>query len=417
MFQPFFLWLSVFLLGLPSCQRPVKTSSESVSTVNQKTTQNEKAVATNSAENGTENTLKVGAAQTEKYLPILKGKKIALVVNQTSLINKTHLVDSLLAHKIRIIKIFAPEHGFRGEADAGATIKNETDSKTGLPLVSLYGKNKKPTAEQLKDIDLVIFDIQDVGVRFYTYISTLHYVMEACAENQKTVLVLDRPNPNGEYIAGPILETANKSFVGMHPIPLVHGLTVGELAQMLNGEKWLEGGKTCDLKVIPVQNYTHKTLYTLPVKPSPNLPNQLSIRLYPSLGLFEGTNVSVGRGTDKPFQQLGSPFYKDTTYSFVPKAVPGAMTPPYLNQKCFGIDLSKKTAPDFTLSYLINFYKNSKQPEKFFNAFLTKLAGTEELRKQIETGITEEAIRKTWEPALKRYKEMRKKYLLYQDFE
>src|SRR5690606_10141117 len=309
------------------------------------------------------------------------------------------------------------EHGFRGEADAGAHIKNETDSKTGLPLVSLYGKNKKPTAEQLKDIDVILFDIQDVGVRFYTYISTLHYVMEAAAENNKTVLVLDRPNPNGDYVDGPVLEKANVSFVGMHEIPLVHGLTVGELAKMLNGEKWLEGGKQCALEIIPVKNYTHKTLYNLPVKPSPNLPNQQSIRLYPSLGLFEGTNVSEGRGTEKPFQIIGSPFYKDTAFSFVPKSVPGATNPPHLNTRCYGKDLSNIKAPNFTLSYLIDFYKNSKQPEKFFNSFLTKLAGTDQLRKQIEAGMTESEIRKTWQPALKRYKETRKKYLLYPDFE
>nr|WP_234462574.1 DUF1343 domain-containing protein [Adhaeribacter terrigena] len=369
------------------------------------------------AQNATQNNLKTGAEQTEKYLPLLRGKKVALVVNQTSLIKNTHLVDSLLAHKIQIVKIFAPEHGFRGEADAGAHIKNETDSKTGLPLVSLYGKNKKPTKEQIADIDVILFDIQDVGVRFYTYISTLHYIMEAAAENNKKVLVLDRPNPNGDYVDGPVLEKANVSFVGMHEIPLVHGLTVGELAKMLNGEKWLVGGKQCSLEIIPVKNYTHKTLYNLPVKPSPNLPNQQSIRLYPSLGLFEGTNVSVGRGTEKPFQILGSPFYKDTTFSFVPKSVPGATNPPHLNARCYGKDLSQIKAPNFTISYLIDFYKNSRQQDKFFNSFLTKLAGTDQLRKQIEAGMSEAEIRETWVPALKRYKETRKKYLLYPDFE
>src|SRR5688572_23572966 len=243
MFQPLIVFLSIFLFSLPSCQRTASQQPETVSNSMEKPIENGRVSGEKTTENTTQNALKTGTEQTEKYLPLLRGKKVALVVNQTSLIGKTHLVDSLLSHKVQIVKIFAPEHGFRGEADAGATIKNETDAKTGLPLVSLYGKNKKPTAEQLKDIDLVIFDIQDVGVRFYTYISTLHYVMEACAENQKTVLVLDRPNPNGDYVAGPILETANKSFVGMHPIPLVHGLTVGELAKMLNGEKWLESGK------------------------------------------------------------------------------------------------------------------------------------------------------------------------------
>jgi uncharacterized protein YbbC (DUF1343 family) len=417
MFQPLIVFLSVFLLGLPSCQKPVSNNAETVVISDQKPEENGRVSGPKTTGNATQNNLKTGAEQTEKYLPLLRGKKVALVVNQTSIIGKTHLVDSLLAHKIQIVKIFAPEHGFRGEADAGAHIKNETDAKTGLPLVSLYGKNKKPTAEQLKDIDLILFDIQDVGVRFYTYISTLHYVMEAAAENNKTVLVLDRPNPNGDYVDGPVLEKANVSFVGMHEIPLVHGLTVAELAKMLNGEKWLEGGRQCKLEIVPVQNYSHKTVYHLPVKPSPNLPNYQSIRLYPSLGLFEGTNVSVGRGTDKPFQILGSPFYKDTTFSFVPRSVPGATNPPHLNTRCYGKDLSKIKAPNLTITYLIDFYKNSRQQEKFFNSFLTKLAGTDQLRKQIEAGLTEAEIRKTWQPALKRYKETRKKYLLYPDFE
>jgi uncharacterized protein YbbC (DUF1343 family) len=405
MMQPIFL--SFVLTSFLSCHQPGKTAPENA-TVSTIKTETPKPAAE----------VKPGAEQIEKYLPQLRDKKIALVVNQTSRIGKIHLADALLNYKMNIIRIFAPEHGFRGEADAGAPISNETDAKTGLPLVSLYGKNKKPTPEQLQDIDVVVFDIQDVGVRFYTYISTLHYVMEACAENNKKLLVLDRPNPNGDYVDGPVLDPANASFVGMDPIPLVHGLTVGELAKMLNGEKWLAGGKQCDLEIIPVTNYTHKTLYNLPVKPSPNLPNQLSIRLYPSLGLFEGTNVSVGRGTEKPFQQIGSPFYKDTTYSFTPRALPGATNPPYLNQKCYGKDLSKETAPKFTISYLLDFYKNSdQQKDKFFIDFLTKLAGTTELRKQIEAGLSEVEIRKTWQPALNRYKEMRKKYLLYPDFE
>ncbi|KAA9332645.1 exo-beta-N-acetylmuramidase NamZ family protein [Adhaeribacter soli] len=417
MFQPLLVSLSFLLFSLPSCQRPAVNQPETARVETGKPAQTTNQPVTETAPNDTENALKTGAEQTERYLNLLRGKKIALVVNQTSLIGKTHLVDSLLAHKIRIVKIFAPEHGFRGEADAGAHIKNETDSKTGLPLVSLYGKNKKPTPEQIADVEIILFDIQDVGVRFYTYISTLHYVMEAAAENNKQVLVLDRPNPNGDYVDGPVLDLKNTSFVGMHPIPVVHGLTVAELAHMLNGEKWLAGGKQCNLEVVPVKNYTHKTTYTLPVKPSPNLPNQQSVRLYPSLGLFEGTNVSVGRGTDKPFQQLGSPFYKDTTYAFVPKSVPGATNPPHLNTRCYGKDLSKIEAPKFTVSYLIDFYRNSRQQDKFFNSFLTKLSGTEALRKQIEAGLTEAEIRKTWQPDLERYKTMRKKYLLYPNFE
>lgn len=417
MVQPLLVSLSLFLFSLPSCQRPVPNQPETVTVATQKPIQNGSPSQGKAAETANQNNLKTGAEQTENYLKLLRGKKVALVVNQTSLIGKTHLVDSLLAHKIQIIKIFAPEHGFRGEADAGAHIKSETDARTGLPLVSLYGKNKKPTPEQIADIDVILFDIQDVGVRFYTYISTLHYIMEAAAENNKKVLVLDRPNPNGDYVDGPVLEIKNTSFVGMHPIPLVHGLTVAELAKMLNGEKWLTGGKQCSLEIVPVKNYTHKTLYNLPVKPSPNLPNQQAIRLYPSLGLFEGTNVSVGRGTDKPFQVLGSPFYKDTTFAFTPRSMPGATNPPHLNTRCYGKDLSQVPAPKFTLSYLIGFYKNSRQQDKFFNSFLTKLAGTEQLRKQIEAGLSEEAIRKTWQPDLQRYKETRKKYLLYPDFE
>src|SRR5688572_6559992 len=417
MFQPLAILISFFLFSLPSCQRNVPNGEKTVAVPAEKPAQNAMVSGQKSAENATKTTIKPGAEQTELYLKLLRGKRIALVVNQTSVIGKTHLVDSLLAHKINIVKIFAPEHGFRGEADAGAHVKNETDTKTGLPLVSLYGKNKKPTPEQIADVDIILFDIQDVGIRFYTYISTLHYVMEAAAENNKTVLVLDRPNPNGDYVDGPVLQMENTSFVGMHPIPLVHGLTVAELAKMLNGEKWLAGGKQCKLEVVPVKNYDHKTPYNLPIRPSPNLPNDQSIRLYPSLGLFEGTNVSVGRGTDKPFQQIGSPFYKDSTYSFIPRSLPGATNPPHLNVKCFGLDLTKTAAPKFTLKYLIDFYKNSKQQDKFFNSFLTKLAGTTELRKQIEAGMTEDAIRKTWQPELKRYKETRKKYLLYPDFE
>lgn len=417
MFQSVFVLISCFLLSLNSCQSEKTASGKTVISEAEKPAQNgrhsgEKSQAQPNAAN-----LKTGAEQTDLYLKLLRGKKVALVVNQTSVIGKTHLADSLLAHKINIVKIFAPEHGFRGEADAGAHVKNEKDIKTGLPIVSLYGKNKKPTPEQIADVDLLLFDIQDVGVRFYTYIGTLHYVMEAAAENNKQVLMLDRPNPNGDYVAGPVLNMENTSFVGMHPVPLVHGLTIGEFATMINGEKWLAGGKQCKLDIIPVKNYDHKTPYSLPIRPSPNLPNDQAIRLYPSLGLFEGTNVSVGRGTDKPFQQIGSPFYKETTFSFIPKSVPGATSPPHLNVKCFGKDLSQIKAPNFNLNYLIDFYRNSTEQDKFFNNFFTKLAGTTELRKQIEAGLSETEIRKTWDPALHQYKIIRKKYLLYPDFE
>ena len=362
--------------------------------------------------------LQTGAEQTTSYLPLLQGKRVAMVVNQTSVIGKSHEVDSLLALGVNIKLIYAPEHGFRGDADAGAHISNATDTKTGLPIYSLYGKNKKPTAEQLKDVDVVLFDIQDVGARFYTYISTMHYVMEACAEQNKQLLVLDRPNPNGYYVDGPVLEASNKSFVGMHPIPVVHGLTVGELARMINGEKWLAGQKSCPLTVIPVANYTHKTRYSLPVKPSPNLPNDLAIQLYPSICLFEGTTVSVGRGTEWPFQVIGSPFYKWKEFSFTPRPLPGATSPPLLNQVCYGRKLTEKDVPgQFSLAFVIDFYRNSTNQDKFFINFFNTLAGTNTLKNQIQAGLSEAEIRASWQPALNQYKNMRRAYLLYPDFE
>jgi uncharacterized protein YbbC (DUF1343 family) len=362
--------------------------------------------------------LQTGAEQTTSYLPLLQGKRVAMVVNQTSVIGNSHEVDSLLALGVNIKLIYAPEHGFRGDADAGAHISNATDTKTGLPIYSLYGKNKKPTAEQLKDVDVVLFDIQDVGARFYTYISTMHYVMEACAEQNKQLLVLDRPNPNGYYVDGPVLEASNKSFVGMHPIPVVHGLTVGELARMINGEKWLAGQKSCPLTVIPVANYTHKTRYSLPVKPSPNLPNDLAIQLYPSICLFEGTTVSVGRGTEWPFQVIGSPFYKRKEFSFTPRPLPGATSPPLLNQVCYGRKLTEKDVPgQFSLAFVIDFYRNSTNQDKFFIDFFNTLAGTNTLKNQIQAGLSEAEIRASWQPALNQYKNMRRAYLLYPDFE
>jgi uncharacterized protein YbbC (DUF1343 family) len=365
-----------------------------------------------------ENKIITGAEQTGLYLPLLKNKKVALVVNQTSLVGNKHLVDTLLAAGINITFIYAPEHGFRGEADAGAHITNARDAKTNLPIISLYGANKKPTAAQLQNADILLFDIQDVGARFYTYISTMHYVMEAAAENNKPVLVLDRPNPNGYYVDGPVLDLKHKSFVGMHPIPIVHGLTVGELARMINGEGWLTGVKKCQLTVIPVKNYTHKTRYNLPVKPSPNLPNSLAVQVYPSVCLFEGTNVSVGRGTEMPFQVIGSPYYSKKTYSFTPTSMPGATKPPYLNQVCYGYKLSEKDITGkLSLTYLIDFYQQSTGKEKFFNNFFTSLAGNTELKEQILAGKTEAEIKATWQPALKVYKTMRRKYLLYPDFE
>jgi len=356
------------------------------------------------------------AYQTEEYLPYLKDKSVGLVVNQTSTIGQTHLVDTLRSCGIEIKKVFAPEHGFRGEADAGATIKSGVDKKTGLPIISLYGKNKKPTNEQLQDLDVVIFDIQDVGARFYTYISTMHYVMEACAENNIPLVILDRPNPNGMYVDGPILEMEHQSFVGMHPIPILHGLTVAELAQMINGEQWLKNELHCELQIIKNKNYKHDDPYSLPIKPSPNLPNDLSIALYPSLCLFEGTVISVGRGTEKPFQQIGHPSLKEFEHTFTPVSMPGSSVyPPFENQKCFGIDFKSKGFEEgISLKYLIDFYKNFPTKDNYFNSFLTKLAGTESLQQQIEAGFSAEEIKMSWKAGLTDYKKMREKYLIYE---
>lgn len=359
------------------------------------------------------------ANQINEYLPLLKDKKAALVVNHTSLVDNTHLADTLLSRGVSVVKIFAPEHGFRGKAEAGETIKNDIDAVTGLPIVSIYGKNKKPLPEQLLDVDIIIFDIQDVGVRFFTYISTMHYVMEAAAENNKEVLILDRPNPNGNYIDGPLLEEKHKSFIGMHPIPIVHGLTVGELAQMINGEKWLKGGQQAKLHIIKAKNYSHKDFYSLPVSPSPNLPNDLSIALYPSICLFEGTIISLGRGTKFPFQAIGYPDKMYGDFSFTPVSIAGvAKNPPHENKICYGMDLRHTTLTRaFTLKYLIDFYQKSKDKSTYFTTFFYKLAGNEKLREQIQNGLSEDDIRKSWQSDLNKYKEVRKKYLLYPDFE
>lgn len=360
--------------------------------------------------------IKTGADNYSVYLPILENRKVGIVTNQTGILsNKTHLVDFLLDNKISIQKIFAPEHGFRGTADAGEHIVDGKDSKTGLPIISLYGDNKKPKPEQLKGIDVMIFDLQDVGARFYTYISSLHYIMEACAENNIELLVLDRPNPNGKIIDGPILEKEYTSFVGMHPIPLLHGMTIGEYAQMINGEKWLKNEVQCNLKVIPCLNYKREMEYNLPVKPSPNLPNEQSINLYASLCLFEGTNVSVGRGTEMQFQIYGSPYLPKSDFSFTPKPNFGAKDPVYNGKLCYGENLT--TIPKVSkleLKWLIKAYNETADKTKFFNAFFSKLAGTKKLQQQIETGVSETEIRKSWEKGLIDFKTMRKKYLIYQ---
>ncbi|GGF23524.1 exo-beta-N-acetylmuramidase NamZ family protein [Hymenobacter cavernae] len=362
--------------------------------------------------------LRTGAEQFASYLPRLKGKRVGLVVNQTSRVGRSFLVDTLLAQGVMVKAIFGPEHGFRGEAADGALIKSDKDARSGLPVRSLYGATKKPTPEMLADLDVLVFDIQDVGTRFYTYISTMHYVMEAAAEQGKEVIILDRPNPNGWYVDGPVLEPANKSFVGMHPIPVVHGLTVGELAKMINGEKWLAGGRQCRLTVVPVAGYTHATRYSLPVPPSPNLPTPHSVDLYPTICLFEGTDVSVGRGTSTPFEVIGAPTQPSTRpFSFTPRPNPGSPTPPQNGKLCYGLDL-KSTGNDlvFTLKYLLDFYQQSNVKDKFFTKYFEQLSGTRTLREQIIAGKSEAEIRKSWEPALGQYKAMRKKYLLYTDF-
>ena len=379
--------------------------------------------------------IQTGADNYNAYLPLLKDKKVGIVTNQTGLTIVTsfynaskdvngcakaikrdtlNIVDFLLDRKINLQKIFAPEHGFRGTADAGEHVVDGKDSKTGLPIISLYGDNKKPKPEQLAGLDVLVFDLQDVGARFYTYISSLHYIMEACAENNIQLIVLDRPNPNGAIVDGPVLEKEFSSFVGMHPIPLLHGMTIGEYAQMINGEKWLKDGIQCKLTVIPCLNYKREMFYNLPVKPSPNLPNDQAVNLYPSLCLFEGTNVSVGRGTEKQFQIYGSPFLPKSDTSFTPIPNLGAKEPPYKNQLCYGEDLTQ--TPKVTkleLKWLLKAYNETADKSKFFIPFFTKLAGTKKLQQQIEAGASEAEIRKSWENGLKDFKEMRKKYLIY----
>ncbi len=358
----------------------------------------------------------LGAVQFESYLPELYGKRVGLVVNHTSIVGQaTHLVDTLLSLGIEVKKVFAPEHGFRGDIDAGEHLADSKDTRTGLPIVSLYGKNKKPTLAQLKEIEVLIFDIQDVGTRFYTYISTMHYAMEACAEQGKQFIVLDRPNPNGSYIDGPMLDPKLKSFVGMHPIPIVHGLTVGELALMINGEGWLANDIRCDLTVVPIKDYLHQANYSLPVPPSPNLPNDLSVRLYPSLCLFEGTQISVGRGTCDAFQMIGAPYQILGDFAFMPVSIVGmAKNPKYQDKLCYGKDFrNSQPKAAFTLKYLIEFYQKYPDKENFFNGYFDTLVGTYQLKKQIKAGMSEKQIRQTWQEDLIKYKKLREKYILY----
>jgi uncharacterized protein YbbC (DUF1343 family) len=356
-----------------------------------------------------------GADNSKIYLPLLRNKKIGIVTNQSGLLsNDAHIVDFLVEKNIAVQKIFAPEHGFRGTADAGEHVVDGKDARTGLPIISLYGDNKKPKSSQLAGIDIMVFDLQDVGARFYTYISSLHYVMEACAENNIPLIILDRPNPNGNMIDGPILEKEYSSFVGMHTIPILHGMTIGEYAQMINGEKWLKNNLQCKLTVIPCINYNRKMSYSLPVKPSPNLPNDQAVNLYASLCLFEGTNISVGRGTEKQFQIYGSPYLPKGNFSFTPKPNIGAQNPVDNGIECFGEDLTSITKVNqLELKWLITAYQTTKDKSKFFNSFFTKLAGTKKLQSQIENGASEIEIRKSWQKGLMEFKEMRRQYLIY----
>lgn len=365
--------------------------------------------------------IRTGAEQTTQYLPQLRGKRVGLLVNQTSRIGHRHLVDTLYQLGIDITRIFAPEHGFRGEADAGAQVADGRDVTTGVPLISLYGDKKKPSSSDLADLDIVVFDIQDVGARFYTYISTMSYVMEACAENDVPFMVLDRPNPNGHYVDGPVLDPAYRSFVGMHPVPVVHGMTVGEYARMVNGEGWLQDGVQCDLTVIPCANYTHDTPYELPVKPSPNLPNMRAIYLYPSLCFLEPTVVSIGRGTDKQFQVMGMPGSPVGDYTFTPMPGPGAQYPKHEGVACTGFDLTDQPPRELRhqeridLSYLLRMYEAAPNQEAFFTspAFFDKLAGGPDLRNRIEAGQTAAEIRNSWAPGLAAFRQKRTRYLLY----
>jgi len=360
-----------------------------------------------------------GSYRTELYKDILSGKRVGIVANQTSMVGSVHLVDHLLSNEIDIRLIFAPEHGFRNMADAGEKIENGIDIVTNISVISLYGSHMKPTSADLEGLDIVVFDIQDVGARFYTYISTLHYVLESCAENNVKCLVLDRPNPNGFYIDGNIPDPAYRSFVAMDPVPIVHGMTVGEYALMINGEGWLKSGIKCDLEVIKCKNYDHKNYYDLPVKPSPNLPDQTSVYLYPSLCFFEGTLISCGRGTDFPFKTFGSPLLPDMGFSFTPESVPGAKNPPLLGIKCYGTDLrdaiEKKIVPkpEINLDWLIDAYNDYPQKDKFFTAYFDVLAGGPVLREQIQKGMNARQIRDTWKDGLVNYGKIRARYMLY----
>ncbi len=364
----------------------------------------------------------VGAARTEVYLPLLKDKRVGVVVNQTSMVDTLHLVDLLLANGVDIRAIYAPEHGYKGNVERGQDIAHSTDPVTGIPVYSIYGATRKPTPEFLKDVDVVVFDIQDVGCRFYTVFGTMHYVMEACAENGKKVIIMDRPNPLGYYVDGPVLQPGFNSFIGMHEVPVVHGMTAGEYARMINGEKWLQDSVQCEMEIIPLENYTHATKYQLPVVPSPNLPDMKSVYLYPIVCFFEGAQVNEGRGTYKPFQQFGAPYYTPKDFSYVPVSIPVlSLRPRFENDTCYGYDLSGmelaglQEIKQVRLNYLIEFYQKSGMGDSFFTDFFENLAGSDTLRKQIIAGQTEEQIRESWTEGLSKFNETRKKYLIYEE--
>lgn len=394
-FSKYILFTTVLLLILPACaqkQNPVLTEYSEIIP---------------------------GDSRLDSYLPLIEGKRTGIVANQSSVIGNTHLADTLIGRGIELVKIFCPEHGFRGTEDAGAVISASVDEKTGIPIISLYGKHKKPTPDDLKDIDIMVFDLQDVGTRFYTYISTLAYVMEACAEQDIPLIVLDRPNPNGFYVDGPVLKKEYRSFVGMHEIPVVYGMTIGEYAQMVNGERWLKDSATCDLTVIPMEKYTHNMIVKLPVRPSPNLPNWKAIYLYPSLCFFESTIVSVGRGTEFPFQVFGHPDYPEKDFYFVPRSLPGATNPKLKGDTCYGRNLTTyaenyaANQAGINLNWLTDTYKKLGNRDNFFTGYFDKLAGSDQLRKQILSGMTEKEIKATWAKDLETFKEIRKKYLIY----
>ena len=368
--------------------------------------------------------LQTGAERTDGYLPLLQGKRVGITANHTAMIGEKHVVDVLLENDVKVMRIFAPEHGFRGIADAGEHFDASVDKQTGIEVASLYGKNYKPAPEQLRDIDYMLFDIQDVGARFYTYLSTMHYVMEACAENNVPLIILDRPNPNGFYVDGPVLEKKFHSFVGMHPIPIVHGMTLGELAKMINEEGWLANKIKCDLTVIACAGYSHKWAYYFAGPPSPNLPTLQAIHLYPSLCLFEGTVISVGRGTGIPFEVFGHPSFQPYyPFSFLPQSMPGAQNPPHKDERCFGVNLHYYNyhylidEPQLRLEWLIEAYNRFAEKDKFFNNFFDKLSGAERIRRMVEQGLTADEIRASWLDEVNTFKVSRKKYLLYEDFE